>query len=163
MNGQTLNKGLCYELVQIMTILILHTRIHPIIIIMLIDVPGIDTNNEEHQKYLETFCVDFENMLLRMIGKSITEHKNSDIDSPLYSEVCQHALFCQAKIEMFHGRKNTLHRVYEYIKNSSRSPLVLYGKSGCGKTSIMAMMAKMVQELTKENVCVILRYENTRN
>jgi len=97
-------------------------------------------------------------MLKTMITKNIDENKNSAIESPLYDEVCQHTLFCQAKIVMFHGRKKTLQSVCEYTKGSAQSPLVLYGRSGCGKTSIIAKSAQLVQEWTKEKACIVLRY-----
>ncbi|KAK3752389.1 hypothetical protein QZH41_008593 [Actinostola sp. cb2023] len=122
---------------------------------------GIDPNTEEHKTYLETFCSDFENMLKTMITKNIDENKNSAIESPLYDEVCQHTLFCQAKIVMFHGRKKTLQSVCEYTKGSAQSPLVLYGRSGCGKTSIIAKSAQLVQEWTKEKACIVLRFLGT--
>lgn len=92
-----------------------------------------------------------------MITKSVEDNKNSALESPLYQEVCQHVLFCQSKVEMFYGRKPTLQKICEYVKSSAHTPLVLHGKSGCGKTSIIAKAAHLVQEWTEKKVCIVLR------
>ena len=45
---------------------------------------------------------------------------------------------------LFHGREDILHEIAGYLQSDKQQPLVLYGQSGCGKTSIMAQTAKMV-------------------
>ena len=43
-----------------------------------------------------------------MISECIAEYKSAQINNSLYEEVVQHTLFCQKKVEVFHGRKETL-------------------------------------------------------
>ena len=45
---------------------------------------------------------------------------------------------------LFHGREDILHEIASYLQAQKGQPLVLYGQSGCGKTSIIAQTAKMV-------------------
>lgn len=40
--------------------------------------------------------------------------------------------------QVFEGRDDIINEVKRYIENDSCVPLTIYGKSGCGKTSVMA-------------------------
>ena len=42
----------------------------------------------------------------------------------------------------FQGRSDILERVRNYIQGSSKQPLVLWGEGGCGKSSMLAKIAK---------------------
>ena len=50
-----------------------------------------------------------------------------------------------------------LQDIEEYVKGPSQYPLVIHGKSGCGKTAIMAMAAKAISELMDLKGCICLR------
>ena len=56
----------------------------------------------------------------------------------IYEEVQSHAIFCHQKAQTVFGRDDIISSVQDYIKGSSKEPLVLYGPSGSGKTSVMA-------------------------
>ena len=47
--------------------------------------------------------------------------------------------------------------IEDYIKGPSQYPLVIHGKSGCGKTAVMAMAAKAISEFMDQKVCICLR------
>lgn len=42
------------------------------------------------------------------------------------------------------GREDVVHQIRDYVLGTCRKPLVLYGLSGCGKTSLMAKAASQV-------------------
>ena len=67
-----------------------------------------DTSVDHHKLYLEELCCDFEATIKDKIQQSISEFTSKTINNPLYEEVLQHTLFAQDKIEMFHGREETL-------------------------------------------------------
>ncbi|XP_070554535.1 NACHT domain- and WD repeat-containing protein 1-like [Ptychodera flava] len=123
---------------------------------------GIDPMNVvEHRKYIENLCEDFENHIKAGVLDGIAERAKSDITDPLYEEVSQHVTFCQNKCEMFQGRQNTLREIERYLNSDAKSPLILHGVSGCGKTSVVAMAAKMVRKVISKDTVVILRFLGT--
>ena len=105
---------------------------------------GIDpTGCPEHEKYIAKLCSDFQQKLTENILQGIKERGNVDIKDPLYEEIFQHIAICQEKCEMFHGRSSELDAIKEYFNDeSNQSPLVVYGQSGSGKTSLVAMAAR---------------------
>ncbi|EDO37261.1 predicted protein, partial [Nematostella vectensis] len=122
---------------------------------------GIDPTNDEHRQYLNTFCRDFQRVLETKITQSISENTSSEIESPIYEEVVQHMMFCQSKLDMFHGRQAVLNSIGDYLREGLGQPLVLHGCSGCGKTSIMAMAAKCARDWIHPEACVVLRFLGT--
>ena len=42
------------------------------------------------------------------------------------------------------GREDTMRRIPQYIVGPNASPLILWGESGCGKTSVLAKAYSMV-------------------
>ncbi len=64
---------------------------------------------------------------------------NKDLaDDPVYEEALQHLHACQYFVQSFQGREEIIERIGAYIKSSSSEPYVIYGQSGCGKTSLLA-------------------------
>ncbi|XP_022797421.1 NACHT domain- and WD repeat-containing protein 1-like isoform X3 [Stylophora pistillata] len=122
---------------------------------------GIDPSLDEHKKYLDQFCKDFEDKIKDMISEGISEHKVAETDNLLYSEVVQHTLFCKRKLEVVYGRKSTVEEIEDYVRGPSRYPLVIHGKSGCGKTAVIAMAAKSISELLDQKGCICLRFLGT--
>lgn len=52
-------------------------------------------------------------------------------------------------------------QVEEYLLDQTRTkPLVLHGASGTGKTSVMAMAAKMASKWLKKPAVIVLRFES---
>ena len=103
---------------------------------------GIDPQeNDKHKAYLGQLCHEAETHLSEMIEKSLDQKRRLVSGNPLFREVLQHVVFLKEKCKMFHGRNATLEHVRSYLKNTSSSPLVIHGESGCGKTSLVAMSA----------------------
>lgn len=43
------------------------------------------------------------------------------------------------------GREEVVEKIHQYVVGDSKLPLVLFGESGCGKTSLMAKAASQVR------------------
>ena len=61
---------------------------------------------------------------------------------------------------MFRGREEVLESVRKYlVHGKSNQPLVIYGESGCGKTSVLSKVASLAHTwLSDVRPVVILRY-----
>ena len=106
------------------------------------DGPG-GLSEETHAQYLKQFAADFESSVCELIDRQVTTSHQIP-KNPLYTESLEHAHTCMKKCERFVGRHDILDEVELYMEDQSRQPLVIYGGSGCGKTSVLAMGAKMV-------------------
>ena len=119
---------------------------------------GIDPKSSpQHKKYIEKLCSDFLQKLTENILEGIKERKSADIEDPLYHEIVQHIKICQEKCKMFHGRNVELDAIKEYLNidlESKQLPFVVYGQSGCGKTSLVAMAARQCKEDTGSTVVI---------
>ena len=116
----------------------------------------------EHAKYIEKLCEDFYATLTKMIDDGITENETSDSRDSFAEEIFQHGSFCQKKCKSFHGRKEFLEAAQKTLVEHERHIVVLYGESGCGKTSIMAKIATEVKQWVQDqSAIVILRFIGT--
>lgn len=124
---------------------------------------GIDPkSSSKHAQYIEKLCKDFLSSLTNLIDGGIDENESADSRDPLSEELFQHASFCQKKCQAFQGRKEFLRDVRESLKNAEKHSIVLYGESGCGKTSIMAKIASDVKKwLEDESAIVVVRFIGT--
>ena len=122
---------------------------------------GIDPAScSEHEKYIDKLCSDFEEKLTENILQGIRERENMEINDPFYEELVQHTTICQEKCEMFYGRSVELDAIEEYLNTpSNQSPLVVYGQSGSGKTSLVAMAARQCKG--NERRAVVMRFLGT--
>ena len=118
-----------------------------------------------HTKYLEKFCEDFVADMKAVISANllniaVSKRKEAEV---LYSEVLHHAKFARHKCEIFCGREEALKLIKTYLKDSklNRHPLVISGKSGYGKTSLMAYAAKCLPEWLPGEHVVVLRFLGT--
>lgn len=116
----------------------------------------------EHAKYIGKLCDDFYDTLTKMIDDGITENETSDSSDSFAEEIFQHGSFCQKKCKSFHGRKEFLEAAQKTLVEHERHTVVLHGESGCGKTSIMAKIAKEVKQWVQDqSAIVILRFIGT--
>ena len=122
---------------------------------------GIDPSvSQEHSKYIEKLCTDFYDILTDRISRGIQEDQLIDIEDPLTNEIFRHGSLCKKKCELFHGRNEYMATVREKIKKDQVA--VLFGESGCGKTSLMAKIAMEVKKwLGEESATVVVRFIGT--
>ena len=83
--------------------------------------------------------------------------------NPLMEEVTRHALFCRDRTHSFQGRGDILKAIHNYISGPDPTvPLVIFGESGVGKTSLMAKAIMEIQEKNKDrNLAIIYRFCGT--
>ena len=83
--------------------------------------------------------------------------------NPLMEEVTRHALFCRDHTHSFQGRADILQAIRNYVTGPDpMMPLVIYGESGVGKTSLMAKVVMEIQENSKDgNLAVMYRFCGT--
>ena len=86
--------------------------------------------------------------------------KEQDIDDSLVKEISQHVETCQLKSKVFFGRKDELKLIEEYLdifadQKTVINPLIIHGKSGCGKTALVARAAILAKEKYPDDLLVI--------
>ena len=97
-----------------------------------------------------------------MIQDGIKEREASQINDSLTKEVLEHASFCQRKCQSFFGREEFLESVRESLMNNGERVVVIHGRSGCGKTSILAKIVKEVKRwFNAENCITVFRFLGT--
>ncbi|XP_071493290.1 NACHT domain- and WD repeat-containing protein 1-like [Diadema antillarum] len=127
---------------------------------------GLDpTNCPEHATYLTEMSSVFEGRIKAMIEKRLEGRKSRGCVIPmittLYLELLHHASFSKTKCKDFHGREEVLSSIRSYCQGNSCKPLVVHGVSGSGKTSVMAMVAKLAKQWLGKNCVVVLRFLGT--
>ena len=102
------------------------------------------------------------------VKELLTSHINEILQklgppNPLMEEVTRHALFCRDHTHSFQGRADILQVIHNYVTGpDSVMPLVIYGESGVGKTSLMAKVVMEIQEKSKDgNLAIMYRFCGT--
>ena len=126
-------------------------------------VGGINASDRLHEEYLNTFCAKFKSDVQRLIDKSLQHaEKEKEKQTSLYKEVLHHAWFCEDKCVSFRGREDILEKIRKFLNDfDKREPLVIYGSSGSGKTSILAVTAKFTKEWLGDGSVCIFRFLGT--
>ncbi|XP_077862132.1 NACHT domain- and WD repeat-containing protein 1-like [Saccoglossus kowalevskii] len=128
---------------------------------------GIDLNIPEHKQYLDQFLKRFYDMIVSLVDRGVERDKSNISNHPMYEEILQHLTFAKFKCQSFHGRENLLSSISAYIKErvagnpATASPMVVYGESGSGKTSVMAKAAQLAGTQWCPQSVVVLRFLGT--
>lgn len=93
------------------------------------------TANKIEEKYLITFKKKIFNYLKSSIEKQITRINTINIEDRTKTA---HLFFKRERLHVFVGRDTILKRITNYTTGNSNIPLIIYAKSGMGKTSLMA-------------------------
>ena len=67
-------------------------------------------------------------------------YPNEDV----YVEVQQHWLATKANLDHFYEQGQYIQAINTYMSSQSQAPLLVYGESGCGKSSILSHVASTV-------------------
>jgi len=103
-------------------------------------------------------CAKVKSMLTDRINQII---KEIGPPNPLKEEIARHALFCRDHTSSFEGRTEILRIIHNYVRKVDvRTPLVLYGESGVGKTTLMAKATLEIQENNRD-IAVLYRFCGT--
>ena len=98
----------------------------------------------QHQLYLNGLCRSFYGQLKGLIQHACST-KRVQFYTPLTKEVLQHWHFAQLRCSVFEGRTDILREALSYVcKTDTNTPLVIYGNSGCGKTSSVAKLGSIL-------------------
>lgn len=104
---------------------------------------GVKTSgNRNHQVYLEKICKQLFDTLHHHMSDDLLAMKNPDNRMKLYDEISHHVSFCQQRARSFQGRQEQLQLIKSYLMSNCRSPLVIFGPGGCGKTALLSKTAK---------------------
>ncbi|KAL4224823.1 hypothetical protein ACF0H5_015519 [Mactra antiquata] len=125
----------------------------------MLDVKYSIANTEHISNHVRRLC-DF-------VCKTIADGILSNYEQRLHfeedrvcQEILQHAEHAIEKADLFVGRDNEIKTTLKYLTSQDKTPLVVHGQSGCGKTALMAVIANKAKEQTSKGV-VVLRFLGT--
>ncbi|XP_033747062.1 NACHT and WD repeat domain-containing protein 2-like [Pecten maximus] len=122
---------------------------------------GVDKNNPDHWRYLNTLTSDLVTRMKEMILEGITNQPRASRDVMLV-ECSQHLSFARKRCDIFFGREEILDNVRDFFSNKSRRLLVIHGKSGSGKASIAAMTVKHARSwMSSKGAAIVVRFLGT--
>ncbi|MEW8546460.1 MAG: AAA family ATPase, partial [Candidatus Thiodiazotropha sp.] len=110
---------------------------------------------DEIQAVCDHLCKD----LIEKILKYYEENLHIVVDAT-FQEVLQHRELALDKSSLFIGREKERKHITDYLKSDNTKPLVIFGRSGCGKTALVAVSAKKTS-VTVPNSVVVLRFLGT--
>ena len=113
----------------------------------------------EHELYLKQLCEHIKSDVKDLIDRALRSRK---IARPaLHVEVLHHASLCLNKCALYCDRKDgVIAEIEKYISSTTSHPLILHGKSGSGKTSILAKAARDVCKCS-DGCYLVLRFLGT--
>jgi len=109
------------------------------------------SNNNDfvrHSQYLNAFCNHFYEELKDLIRRS--DVTNRHLYNEMTVETLQHLHFARLRCAVFEGRHDVISSIKEYLSGTSTAPLIIYGKSGSGKTSVLAKVFQQIESWSKE-------------
>jgi hypothetical protein len=95
-----------------------------------------------NEKTPQNFC---EAVWLRLSQVIIAEAEKLKIVDPLDNELETHTEFGQDRASFFVGREDNLSQIVDYLENSNPHLLAIWGKSGAGKSSLIAKSIEEAQ------------------
>jgi hypothetical protein len=113
---------------------------------------------ESDDAYLAEFAEALKAKLEAAIDRHIAymEGLEQSVDFALNTERDTHRAFAAQKLKVFVGRDNNLAAIKHYLDGNSKQPLVLHGRSGLGKSALMARAVKAAEE--KATAPVVARF-----
>lgn len=124
---------------------------------------GVDPHsNEEHAQYIKKLCQDYHEKMKKSIEEAVKKKRNTKWDDGVLEEVAQHQINCK-KLSSSSSctPSKVLDDIKDYITGQINSPLVIHGKQGSGKTSLIAMAANSCQTWNGSEVATVVRFLGT--
>ena len=107
------------------------------------------TDQSNRMEYLRKFQDDFYAALKRQIDYHMSQAGPKDA---LYNEILEHAIQCRILNERYFPRDDIVDKIKAFVLSSSTSVCSIYGKSGTGKSSIMAQIVMKVIQVYSNNI-----------
>lgn len=85
--------------------------------------------------HIEDLCRDVFNDLSVIISQEIARLEQTD---PLEQEIAAHTAFAKERGRFFVGRQGLLGSIQAYIRSNERSPFIVHGEPGTGKSALLA-------------------------
>ena len=116
-----------------------------------------------HAEYLDQFGKCVKDDFIKYI-KDATRNKNAT--KSCVEEAATHLTFCASRADTFHGREYLVRKTLMYAqrKKGGGNPLIVYGDSGAGKTSLLAKLAMASQATLSRNNArpvLVIRFRGT--
>ena len=125
---------------------------------------GVDSHSsKEHHHYIDRFCQDFFQQIKRCIQISIKKGRISSPNDKLFEDIAQHLFHCQQLCSSLFIKSKSFHKIMSIVTSQSNSPLVIHGRQGSGKTSLVAMAASACSSSLGPKVAVIVRFIGLTN
>ncbi|CAD5124090.1 DgyrCDS12393 [Dimorphilus gyrociliatus] len=126
---------------------------------------GVDEkNNTEHRNYLRALGDDFKTRILNEIKKFNTGNALNSKYKGFYSSISEiqcHIRFAFEKTKYFCGQDKELNRIRRCLERNQSNNLVLFGKSGVGKTSLLAKIFLSLNKWMTNDTIKIIRFLGT--
>lgn len=94
----------------------------------------------DNAEYLRNFCHVFREKMCWLINRCICQTQSFSCNSQVI-EILQHLKMAKKLSQDFRGREVALNTINKYLKADSDRPLVLFGESGSGKSSVIAKVS----------------------
>ncbi|CAF4104336.1 unnamed protein product, partial [Didymodactylos carnosus] len=122
------------------------------------------SNLKSKENYLQQFADDFYLSVKNQIDQCMQQQQievQKTLNDSLYVGVLEHALQYRTLVSRFYERNDILEKIKCFVQSSQElRPCVIYGDSGCGKSSIMAEVANKISNwyFNPLSVSIIIRF-----
>ncbi|MDO6774825.1 DUF4062 domain-containing protein [Shewanella sp. 3_MG-2023] len=109
----------------------------------------------DKNKLDENYLQGFQERVTQFLESKIDaqkENEEHDVPTALEIEQKEQEYFAQNKRKNFLGQEKLLKTIADYISDNNQQPLVIYGKSGCGKSALMAQAIQQAEASTAKKV-----------
>ncbi|MBN3275139.1 NWD1 protein, partial [Polyodon spathula] len=123
-----------------------------------------DPCNKAHAQYLQTLCQQFVSEMKQQILQRHQKSRAEEKWAWLLQEVAHHMALSASKCAVFCGRADLLNSICETTKEQDsghHAPLVVFGPSGIGKTSLMCKLSQELRHTLGEDSVLVLRLLGT--
>ena len=115
----------------------------------------VKTTQIDKERLEETYLTEFEKRMTEFLESQIDAQKAKETDeklTPLQIELQAQSYFAQTKRKDFLAQESLRETIANYILDDNQQPLVIYGASGRGKSSLMAKAIQEAEEALQKRV-----------
>jgi len=113
----------------------------------------IPTKQIDKENLDEKYLIEFEKRIVSFFKSKIDEQISNEKDIKLLKvELQAQKYFSKQKRKNFIGQEKALNAIGNYIKNDETQPLVIYGRSGVGKSSLMAQSIDNAEKASDKKI-----------